>query len=304
MKLNKFVSITIVIFSIGLFLSQEVSSEEPARQGLKDPEEQSLKALLDEGRRFYSQGLYLESTASFKKALAVEPQNRYAKEMLKPCWKRLISEGEKYMEEPFDAEKAIAYFTAARSLEPYKIGYVDSLIKQVNIKRAIRKAETLKEKMLLDVDKTWTLSSVKDLAGKTKAPSEEKETARFDEDLKGRLEKKVKVIDFNNASLKEVIKNLSEMTGVNIVLDEDVLSGVMPEGITIYLTDITLLQALEIILKTSGLKYRLEKSYILVTTADKLVDEELMVQVYDVQDIVGKLHDFPGEALKKSAGGQ
>lgn len=255
----------------------------------------------NEGRQFYAEKNYLAAAESFKKILSIEPKNKYAKKMLNQCWKKLISEGKRYMKEPFDPKKALRYLTAAKSIDPARARYIDDLIAQVEAKRVEKfeeDSEVMKERMLADVEKVWTTPSIKDL--EAKIPTKKKEGEGLDEELKKKLDKKVKVVDFNNASLRDAVKNLSEMTGINIVLDEHALAGIMPEGITIYLADITLPEALEIILKTSGLKYRLEKNYILVTTPDKLVDESSTVRVYDVQDIVGKLYDFSAEKLDSS----
>ena len=54
-------------------------------------------------------------------------------------------------------------------------------------------------------------------------------------------------------------------------------------------------EALDIILRTKGLKYRLEENIIWITTEERLLEEDLEVRVYDVQDLVGKIYDFPSE---------
>ena len=60
-----------------------------------------------------------------------------------------------------------------------------------------------------------------------------------------------------------------------------------------HLKNIPLIEALDIILRTKGLKYRFEENIIWITTEEKLLEEDLTVRVYDVQDLVGKLFDFP-----------
>ena len=88
-----------------------------------------------------------------------------------------------------------------------------------------------------------------------------------------------------------MIEFLAVSNDINIVIDETVVPK--SETVTIHLKSIPLDEALDIILRTKGLKYRFEENIVWITTEEKLLEEDLVVRVYDVQDLVGKLFDFP-----------
>lgn len=150
-----------------------------------------------------------------------------------------------------------------------------------------------KESKLVEVEKAWYPPKPEPDAGKVDKESISSLSTKSEARLE--LEKKSKLviasIDFNDARLKDVIEYLATSNGINIVLDEQVIDDA--SGVTIHLKNIPLLEALDIILRTKGLKYRFEENIIWITTAEKLAREELVVKVYDVQDLVSKLHDFP-----------
>jgi tetratricopeptide (TPR) repeat protein len=264
-------------------------------------DKEKVSVLLKEGHRLYRDGKYVEAGQSFRKILEINPNNGYASKLLRLCRQQLIYKGKKYLQELGDDDTALAYFAAAKEILPEKTEDIDTLVSGIELRRegskerAIdKRSDVEKSKMLLDVDKTWLKSSIKNLND----PAEKEKMFAASDDFNSRINKKIRAIDFNNASLRDVLKNLSELTGVNIILDENALVGVMPEGLTVYLTDVSLGDAIEIILRSSGLRYRVEKNYILVTTPDKLKDENMSMKVYNVQDIIGRLYDFSAEALE------
>jgi type II secretory pathway component GspD/PulD (secretin) len=71
--------------------------------------------------------------------------------------------------------------------------------------------------------------------------------------------------------------------------------------ITIFLKQIPLLTALDIILRTKGLKYKIEKDFIWISTADKLAMEDLVTRIYTIQHAIGEFANFETEALDLSA---
>lgn len=300
---QKAVFIMIIAGSSFLFNSRpawpEISGTSVERDSKADKGE--VPALLKEGGKLYRDAKYVEAGQSFKKALEIDPTNGYAGRMLSLCRHRLIYKGKRYQAVLGDDKKALGYFEAAQEILPEKSEDVDSLISEIDLKHQRSKEGVIdkrndveKGKMLLDIDKTWLKSSIKNLKDFFKKDK----TAAAPDDINDKLNRKIRIVDFNNASLRDVLKNLSELSGVNIVLDENAMVGVMPEGLTVYLTEVSLADAIEIILRSSGLKYRIEKSYILVTTPDKLNDESMSMKVYDVQDIVGRLYDFSADPLQ------
>lgn len=71
--------------------------------------------------------------------------------------------------------------------------------------------------------------------------------------------------------------------------------------ITIFLKQIPLLTALDIILRTKGLKYKIEKDFIWISTADKLSLEDLVTRIYTIQHAIGEFANFETESLDLSA---
>jgi len=182
-----------------------------------------------------------------------------------------------------------------------KVKFLDELIDEARsrkidhaLARATMNADLYKKAKLVEVEDAWfppvpELESIEgyreSLATITKSP------ARLELEQKAR--QIIPSISFTEAQLKEVIEFLAVSNDINIVIDETVVPK--EETVTIHLKDIPLEEALDIILRTKGLKYRFEENIVWITTQEKLLEEDLVVRVYDVQDLVGKLYDFPSQ---------
>ncbi len=180
-----------------------------------------------------------------------------------------------------------------------KVAFLDELIDEARsrnidyeIARAAVNADLYKKAQFIEIENAWyppvpEVEAVKGyedtFKGVTKSP------ARLE--LERKAQQIISSIDFTEARLKEVIEFLAVSNDINIVIDETVVPR--NETVTIHLKNIPLQEALDIILRTKGLKYRFEENIIWITTEEKLLEEDLVVRVYDVQDLVGKLFDFP-----------
>lgn len=76
-------------------------------------------------------------------------------------------------------------------------------------------------------------------------------------------------LDLKDADIKDVFRTISELTGLNIVIDPDVKGTV-----TVRLENVPWDQALELILKQNGLGYILENNVMRIATTTKLQQEE------------------------------
>jgi type IV pilus assembly protein PilQ len=76
-------------------------------------------------------------------------------------------------------------------------------------------------------------------------------------------------LDLKDADIKDVFRTISELTGLNIVIDPDVKGTV-----TVRLENVPWDQALELILKQNGLGYILENNVMRIATTSKLQAEE------------------------------
>ena len=135
--------------------------------------------------------------------------------------------------------------------------------------------ELAKEEVVEEAE-TAARERVKELVGEEAVKGEE--TA-----ARERIEERAKQIvsvRFEDAHIRTVLKQLCEVSGVSIVLDESVLPN--PEDpkarITIHMKDIPLLEALDVILRSKGLRYRIEENVIWITTAENLADMDRMAK--------------------------
>ncbi|MGH9443226.1 MAG: type IV pilus secretin PilQ [Thermoanaerobaculia bacterium] len=76
-------------------------------------------------------------------------------------------------------------------------------------------------------------------------------------------------LDLKDADIKDVFRTISELTGLNIVIDPDVRGTV-----TVRLENVPWDQALELILKQNGLGYIIENNVMRIATIGKLQNEE------------------------------
>ena len=76
-------------------------------------------------------------------------------------------------------------------------------------------------------------------------------------------------LDLKDADIKDVFRTISELTGLNIVIDPDVRGTV-----TVRLENVPWDQALELILKQNGLGYVIENNVMRIATTGKLQREE------------------------------
>ncbi len=160
--------------------------------------------------------------------------------------------------------------------------------------KASRSNKVYKKAKLLEVEDTWYPPVPEPDAGKVTASVESlssRSPARLILEKKAR--QIIPSIDFTDARLKDVVEYLALSNDINIVIDEEVVADV--SGVTIHLKNIPLIEALDIILRTKGLRYRFEDNIIWITTGEKLAQEDLTIKVYDVQDLIGKIQDFPSK---------
>ena len=127
-------------------------------------------------------------------------------------------------------------------------------------------------------------------------------------------------INFTDAHIRDVIKYLSDVSGINIVIDEDIFPkiekaesvknkidvdgngeesvseepemGVVSDRITISLINIPLIEALKYILSAKGLKYRIDEYAIVVSTPEKLSSVEMETRYYHLSSGLGIFTEF------------
>ncbi len=275
---------------------KEVLSKGGDEQLTKDD---SFSKFLSEREKIIAESVKNATGSVSKREVVVKKAKDIRKKKERKKVKKLISSAKRavYENRYQDALDSLYEAKAADSGKYDKV--LDELIEDARsssidyeLMKASVNSDLYKKAQLLDVENAWF----------PPVPEPEKITG-YAEEFKGvnkskdRLlleEKAAKVIpsiDFTDARLKDVIEFLAVSNDINIVIDETVVPP--NETVTIHLKNIPLKEALDIILRTKGLKYRFEENIIWITTEEKLLEEDLVVRVYDVQDLIGKVFDFP-----------
>ena len=188
---------------------------------------------------------------------------------------------------------------------------------------------TDKEKML-DVDRAWLLPGRK---GERETVIEQRPAAKTRQRLimEERARQIIPEINFTDAQIRDVLKYLSDISGINIVIDEDLFpktapgdrvpgkvevsegnadlaqpfsapGGMVSDRITISLTNIPLLEALKYILAVKGLKYRIDEYAIVVSTPERLSSVEMETRYYHLAAGVGIFTEFVKKVEEEQEG--
>lgn len=172
---------------------------------------------------------------------------------------------------------------------------------------------------VLEVEKKWSPPPKKPV------PEEEKpKVVRFKTEQQRIIEEKARQIipeiNFTDAHLRDVLQYLSRVSGINIILDEDIFiqrekgevgiplevevtkegeeirmpapQTIISDRVTISLKNIPLIEALKYILTAKGLKYRIDEYAIIVSTPQRLTEVEMETRYYHLVSGVGSFTEF------------
>ncbi|OHB69443.1 MAG: hypothetical protein A2W23_10005 [Planctomycetes bacterium RBG_16_43_13] len=100
--------------------------------------------------------------------------------------------------------------------------------------------------------------------------------------------------DFKDQSLESIIDYLRDFSGLNIVIDQKAIEKLGENNkITMKLNDITLKVALKLILSNKDLTATY-KDRVLMIVPKEDAEKKVTLKIYDIKDLLVKLHDFPG----------
>ncbi len=286
----------------------------------KEKEKSMLKYFIDEGKGFLEAGNYDAATEQFSRALEIDSNSADAKRGLKSVQvktgerqkiespsvmaKKLLKSGqEKYRAKDFDG--AILDFQNALVLD-YENEDILEWLKRARRQGGMDKAradqkdldkdtdlatqeKTVQEKTaMLEVEKAY-LPPVKPERKPVEieeivSPEEEREEKARQALMKKLSEKMVPAVSLAEADIRDVIRQLMEITGVTIVIDEGALAKA-GEGTPLKITfstvnELPLLEVLNIALRATDLSYRVEPNYIWISTPEKLAKENLVTRTY------------------------
>jgi type II secretory pathway component GspD/PulD (secretin) len=105
-------------------------------------------------------------------------------------------------------------------------------------------------------------------------------------------------LEFAEAPLEEVVEFVRQISNLNILIDNSVLERHGRETIKISMKvkDLPLGSALKLMLETRGLTLVYRDSVLLVVTEDR-ANQTVVMQIYDVRDLMMKINDFPGPEI-------
>lgn len=127
----------------------------------------------------------------------------------------------------------------------------------------------------------------------------EKTSSPKTEAINRRLSSQRVTLNFDGTSFDDALNFLRDITGLNIVVSNDARDLIDSDSleVSLRLKDISLKNALELILATnSDLIYTIRDGVILITTKDGQ-QTELFLEFYEVSDIINNVPDYPAPEL-------
>jgi general secretion pathway protein D len=121
--------------------------------------------------------------------------------------------------------------------------------------------------------------------------------------IKSELATKRVSIDYTDAPFKTVINYLKSQSGVNIVVDPEVLGELESSDtrVNLQVDEIPLQSALNILLDFTNLKSTFRNGVLFITKPERALGEGVL-ELHDILDITSKVSKFPGQTMELSSG--
>lgn len=265
------------------------------------------------GGTAFDAGDFERAITEWEAALALDPENKVAKTLIDSARAaqvdQLIEEGSRLFAAGA-TDAAMQAWEHARELDPHnhtlaallnegrqqqyreEEAQLDSDL-QDSIHRM--RAALEKARQLPTPDTTGAGERYRDASERPEFPSliEERGAGRIMTELRNPVS-----LDFEDTDLRAVLKFLSEVTGINFLVDEEVFEQLGeadpddPQGgkripISIFVTDLPLESALKGMLRQRGLDFSIERDFIYVSTPELLRAssfEQMEVRFYKLRD--------------------
>lgn len=189
-------------------------------------------------------------------------------------------------------------------IESPKIGarQVKDYIKQLNEeeKLVLLRKEAHEKRLMIDVENAYlpperikeleelTEETEEEIAERIKEEQQQKLIAKMNENV-------VPALSLSDADIRDVIRELVKLTGVNIILDERALQEVTDDTpLTVSFTTVTpmpLLDLLDISLKATNLAYKVEPTYIWISDRTTIAKEDLVTKTYRLKYGVRRIRE-------------
>jgi tetratricopeptide (TPR) repeat protein len=290
------------------------------KKAAKEKENALIKEFYSEGERLFKEGNYEAAMDYFSRVLEIDPKHKGARSGIdriknrmeeknitaspEEMAKKLLKSGQlKYNTQDYDGamedfqdalvldysnNDILEWLKRARrrkSLEEVKTEEGD-LLRATEI--ATQKKENQEKTAMLEVEKAYLPPEKHEIkpqeVEEIVSSEEEAEDKARQELLKKLGQKMIPAISLTDADIRDVIRQLMDITGVTIVIDEGALAAAVQAGplkITFSTVNpLPLLEVLNIALRTTGLGYKIEPDYIWISTPEKLAKEELVTKTY------------------------
>ena len=286
----------------------------------EDKEKALIEHFYDEGERLFEEGDYETAIEQFSRILEIDPKHRKAKSGVKKIKrklkeeirakspevmaKQLLRSGRmKYRAKDYDG--AIEDFEDALDLD-YTDKEILEWLKRARRRKSIERGKEEESDFLKETEVAAQHKAAQERAAMLEvetaylppkrperkpveieemiSPEEERGEKARQKLLKKLQEKTVPAVSLADADIRDVIRQLMEITGVTIVIDEGALATVAgKEPLRLTFTTVNpmpLLEVLDIALRAAELDYKVEPNYIWVSTPEKLEKAELVTKTY------------------------
>jgi type II secretory pathway component GspD/PulD (secretin) len=121
--------------------------------------------------------------------------------------------------------------------------------------------------------------------------------------IKGQLATQRISIDFEDAPFKTVTDYIRQQSGINMVVDKEVLDELDSQDtrVNLQVDDIPLQSALNILLDFTSLTSTFKNGVLFITKAENAMGEGIL-EIHDIRDLTAKITSFPGETMELTSG--
>lgn len=180
---------------------------------------------------------------------------------------------------------------------------VKDYLKQVkkDEKSVMLRKKAYEKKLMLDVESSYLPPEMMQDEEEVDEETEEEIADRIKEEEQKKLiakmnENVVPALSLSDADIRDVIRELVKLTGVNIILDESAVKRVSEGGaVNVSFTTVTpmpLMELLNIALKTTNLAYKVETNYIWISDVATITKEELVTRTYKLKYGVRRIREI------------
>ncbi|MCK6470339.1 MAG: hypothetical protein L6R28_01220 [Planctomycetes bacterium] len=253
-------------------IAQQVNEERKER--LRRAKQQQTDILVDQARALFEHGEYVQAEQLARKILEDDPSNP-------------------------DAHAIEATARDRRHISTNK--WIDDETREQSIRNRERADRmSIPHGDYLIYPKNWH-----EVARRTGDSYRKAAVEPWKDEIMKKLTRRVS-FEFIDTPLEEALKFLDSLVSVNIILDPKIVAdGSAKLPVELKVSEMEMSQAMNWMLKLTGLTYTLQDEAIFITKKENIV-EDLTLEVYDVRDLTTTITDFPGPRIElgvQDAGG-